>query len=1207
MNPKSIMTVAVTLMVGVILVAGILTPVIADSSSTTISIDNEGAQWVRMAYVSDDTDYSVSVDVDGDVTITNGGTVQTGSVTDMIVYADSLCSVFISDGDIIHVGSNGNGTQMIRLGDSFTIERASGVLTIGDGTSVYQPSGSVEWAYVPIGTGTYGSFGAGGLQRDQTPLVAVGSFAGVNCYNSLITSDYGFVMDADVTSEYINSVKWVLGTADSDSDSESDDAVVHNRTASPDPVYVPDESTEDTPDPTVDDPATDVSTDPGDTGPTRALSGGEPVRAVPTPTYTDGDWGYELDANNNATIVSYSGAGGGVITVPSTVGGYTVTYVGKGGNNQTVFNTSISATGLVFSSGITRINAYAFLGCSGITGHLIIPDTVTSIRDQAFRNCSGFTALTIPITFNANYNSSFSHVSNLTEVTFTKGVTGEGYNYGSYLNTNGTPWGQSKAKLTSVSFEEGILRIGSNLLYGFSDITGSLVLPSTLTSIGWAAFQDCSGYTGALIIPSAVTTIADYTFNGCSGFDSLTFLTTSSVNIGSHAFEGCSGITGNVILPAYTSNSVASATFKGCSGITSITLPNAVSALLSDAFYGCSSLVSINLDRISSIQNSVFAYCTSFTTFTIPARLSSLGSNVFMGTNITEFIVASQNTKFYAEDGVLFSNNSDGVHLEQYPTGNDRTAYTIPNTVKIISPSAFMNCTRLTGSLVIPDGVKEIGASAFSGCSGFTGTLIIPESVSAISSSAFRDCSGFDALVISNGNSTLGNSAFYNCTGMTSITIPDTIPITSSTCFYGVANLTSVTITAGGGTVVDYTTSTAINTPWFISRANLTTVTFAEGVSSIGANMLYGCSNISTITIPINATMDPTSFDGVTNITTVNLTGTIGEDYTDTTYQYTPWYYSRANVSAVSFADTITEIGDYTFMNCLINNMTLVLPENLERVGDYAFNGCSGFTGSLIIPNSTTEIGESAFNLCSGLTGSLVIPVEVTVINECAFSNCGFDGTLTLSDGVIEIGGSAFAFCSGFTGSLIIPNSVIEIGDNAFQGCSGFTTLSLSGSLIAIGDSAFSECSGLTGTLELPDGIEVLDDCAFYGCNGFTGTLVLPLSTTYIGREAFYGCEGMKNLIVESDAVPEEDAFAESGIRQVLNLGSADYTATSYGLDAEEVGSEISADCYVCIVSYEETVYKEGAIYSLLPVIPLVAVAGLVIGVGVSIMRRGGE
>ena len=132
-----------------------------------------------------------------------------------------------------------------------------------------------------------------------------------------------------------------------------------------------------------------------------------------------------------------------------------------------------------------------------------------------------------------------------------------------------------------------------------------------------------------------------------------------------------------------------------------------------------------------------------------------------------------------------------------------------------------------------------------------------------------------------------------------------------------------------------------------------------------------------------------------------------------------------------------------------------------------------------------------------------------------------------------------------------------------------------------------------------------IGDHAFSGCT-FTGTLVLPAGLTDIGDNAFSD-SSFDNMIVMSDATPSSDAFSGMAVRQVLNLSDTEYTETSYGLNANEVRDEIDADSYICVVSYEETVYKEGAIYSLLPVIPLVAVAGLVIGVGVSVVRRGGE
>ena len=45
---------------------------------------------------------------------------------------------------------------------------------------------------------------------------------------------------------------------------------------------------------------------------------------------------------------------------------------------------------------IQEIGSYAFSGCSGLTGSLIIPDSVTSIGKLAFNNCSGLTSIYIP-------------------------------------------------------------------------------------------------------------------------------------------------------------------------------------------------------------------------------------------------------------------------------------------------------------------------------------------------------------------------------------------------------------------------------------------------------------------------------------------------------------------------------------------------------------------------------------------------------------------------------------------------------------------------------------------------------------------------------------------------------------------------------------------------------------------------------------------
>ena len=52
-------------------------------------------------------------------------------------------------------------------------------------------------------------------------------------------------------------------------------------------------------------------------------------------------------------------------------------------------------TELVIPEDVTKINSYAFYGCTGLTS-VTIPNSVTSIGSYAFRGCSSLTSITIP-------------------------------------------------------------------------------------------------------------------------------------------------------------------------------------------------------------------------------------------------------------------------------------------------------------------------------------------------------------------------------------------------------------------------------------------------------------------------------------------------------------------------------------------------------------------------------------------------------------------------------------------------------------------------------------------------------------------------------------------------------------------------------------------------------------------------------------------
>lgn len=91
-----------------------------------------------------------------------------------------------------------------------------------------------------------------------------------------------------------------------------------------------------------------------------------------------------------------------------------------------------------------------------------------------------------------------------------------------------------REQITTVVFEEGITAINCNTLQDLPNITGTLTLPSTLTTIGERAFYN-AGFTGTLVIPDNVQTIGNDAFKGLSGINRIE-IGSGVTNIGSDAF-----------------------------------------------------------------------------------------------------------------------------------------------------------------------------------------------------------------------------------------------------------------------------------------------------------------------------------------------------------------------------------------------------------------------------------------------------------------------------------------------------------------------------------------------------------------------------------------------------------------------------------------------------------------------------------------------
>jgi hypothetical protein len=150
-------------------------------------------------------------------------------------------------------------------------------------------------------------------------------------------------------------------------------------------------------------------------------------------------------------------------------------------------------------------------------------------------------------------------------------------------------------------------------------------------------------------------------------------------------------------------------------------------------------------------------------------------------------------------------------------------------------------------------------------------------------------------------------------------------------------------------------------------------------------------------------------------------------------------FFGCSKITSVTIPEGVTSIGEYAFSDCYALK-SVVLPNGLLTIGGWAFQVTSLTT--VEIPESVTGIGDGAF-FASGLEGSINIPGGIKSVPSLAFAMCYITG-VDIADGVESIGAEAFANSS--LTSIHIPVTVTKIYENAFDNCSTLVNVYYDGS-----------------------------------------------------------------------------------------------------------------------------------------------------------------
>lgn len=385
--------------------------------------------------------------------------------------------------------------------------------------------------------------------------------------------------------------------------------------------------------------------------------------------------------------------------------------------------------------------------------------------------------------------------------------------------------------------------------------------------------------------------------------------------------------------------------------ITSITLPQTITEIKSDAFEDCMALGSFAIPvSVQKIHPYAFRNCVSLTQMEIPANVEMLGGDklfdessstktyvsAFYGCkNLASIKVASGNRTYADINGVL--TNIDKSLIYEVPNayrgeGDNGDIYNVPNGIEAIGDSAFLGCYNLR-EIHFPATMKHVGIGAFQGVLTKPNSTITfvenPDAALDLDNEAFLNCTGLTTVTLPPNLERMGDDVFKGCTGIKNYLMPQS---QGEQLFYAVDGILY------GYVVDDKGTQNYALYQYPAGRTDKEyTINSSVPVRQIYKSAFQDNNVLETITLSKDVQIiQESAFRNCTKLKNVN------------------WGTSTWSIGGMAFSNTgLTELD---------------LPATIADVGPYAFSGCDGLIRANVYRSKVT-FGEKVFdNPAEGFT-----------------------------------------------------------------------------------------------------------------------------------------------------------------------------------------------------------------------------------------------
>lgn len=667
---------------------------------------------------------------------------------------------------------------------------------------------------------------------------------------------------------------------------------------------------------------------------------------------------------------------------------------------------------------IQDIGYRAFCRCYRITS-LKLPGSLSNVNAEAFEFCNSFYSVDLskfsddaPPTWPTGCLPGREHAEWLIPYT----LSNDRLSAWTDVITNISPWGPSVIgfNVTASLYASGVT--SGNFIVHLNDITNvssSLTLTNgvdiqatnleiksdaNINAIAENAFKNNNNLTGSLVLPSSVASIGNNAFNGCTNLSTIDLTNYTSIPSGFQ--DNCFGeLNSDIIIPASADTTVLGSWYDAISNWTGNTSSNVYttdsaknwadgvtsgnfklkvnssdgSIVLVDGRTVIATNLSIN-NKIDTIADKAFEDNTNLVgTLTLPSCITSIGTDAFSGCNglttidlsnytsipadfhdgcfaglvSTEFLIPSTNNKktlseWYAQIIKWTGETSLKVYTinsaKNWANGVTSGDFKLKINNSTCSSISIVDATNvIANNLSISNyaSITSIGKNAFQNNSNVVGTLTLPNSLTNIEKNAFAECTNISSIYLPDSVTTIEENAFYN-NNVSSIFFAfwKDGPINKSfgaNCFYSKSS--NINLYVWKNTVESYTND------WFEK----------VGLDTTQVQHIYSCYDNSRCDIFTDPSAvgyyvcDENNINQKTIVQAIDVAGT-----------------------NVQFSSHIIKIQSNVFANCINLSGSLTLPNTLSCVETNAFSGCNNIN-TLYLENSPSVYEQNAFSNMNGL------------------------------------------------------------------------------------------------------------------------------------------------------------------------------------------------------------------------------------------------